>query len=62
MQPRAEPARTPVLVILAFNAALLMSPLSALLSVTTYVPEAEAGGLFTATGLALASLTLVALC
>lgn len=58
----AKPPRPPVLVILAFHTALLISPIAALLSVATYVPKAEAKSLATAAGLALASLSLVALC
>ena len=62
METHPKPRRTPVLVVLAFNAALLMSPIAALLSVTTYVPRAEADGLLTAATLAVVSLVLVALC
>jgi len=56
-----KPRRTPILVVLAFNVALLLSPLAAMLSIATYVPRAQAEGLATAAGLAIASLALLVL-
>jgi hypothetical protein len=53
--------RTPILVLLGFNAALLMAPCSALISVCTFVPEAERRALTQAAGLALGAILLIAL-
>ncbi|MCK5942749.1 MAG: hypothetical protein KAI24_12305 [Planctomycetes bacterium] len=61
MPTNKKPHRTPVVVVLGFNAALLMAPVSALASITTYVPAAEAGALAVAAGLGLGALILLAL-
>lgn len=61
MNEPPKPARTPILVVLGFNAALLMAPFSALFSVATYIPETEAQALTVAAGLALGAILLVSL-
>ena len=50
--------RKPILVVLAFNAALLLALLSALLSITDYVPDVERSGLLWACGFATSSVGL----
>lgn len=51
--------RKPILEVLAFNVALLLAMFAALLSVSTWVPEAERTGLLWACGFAVASIGLV---
>lgn len=52
--------KSPILAVIAFNAALLLAILSALLSITSYVPTAEKSGLLCGFALAATAVALVA--
>lgn len=58
---RPKPRRTPILVVLAFNVALLLSPFAAMLSVVTYAPRMHTEWLVMTVGFAVVSLALLAL-
>ena len=63
MHERPQTTRTPILIVFGFSVALLMAPISALLSVSVRVPETEtdADVLTVAAGLALGAMLLVGL-